>query len=145
MSDQYTSFPWSIVLASRWVAESRIDNDLAEGDVYVAITPEHNDALLRLTTFDPEERGVSADNWVEIVAEINRKKARPVTSLLCGDFTGCTLEFATSDEWCRGWALRAGSFPLDVTYRCHLNNAGRDDVPVDTMLKSLRLDKQYAA
>ncbi len=142
MPEQHTPFPWSIELASGWVVETRLDPDRTE---FMAIIPKNKDALLRLTTYNPDERDIDAVKWVESVAHINRVKGRSVTSIRCGDFSGYTLRFATSDESLRGWVMRAGSFPLDVSYRCDLKNSGRDDLLVDHMLKTLLMNKQYVA
>jgi hypothetical protein len=57
----------------------------------------------------------------------------------CGDFTGYLTRFAPGDgRWLTGWVLHAGPTPLDVTYACPLEDAGRDDTVVDAMLGSLR-------
>lgn len=67
-------------------------------------------------------------------------------------FSGCATEFASTGVvidgaadilaaglWVRGWALHAGLLSLDVTYRCPLSPAGRDDVAIETMLRTLYL------
>ncbi len=140
MTDRRLYASCSIELLPGWAAETRVDFDAAESTEYLALVPENNDALLRLTTFNPEQRGIDAARWVELVGYSNRAKGRPVSAVRCGEFSGCAVEFEACGEWLRGWALRAGAVPLDATYRCNVENAGRDDSAVDSMLKTLRFD-----
>jgi hypothetical protein len=137
MPTRSTAFGWSIDLAQGWTGEILTDADLGEFTPFLAIVPESKDALLRLS---PDERGImGAAEWVEAVGWINRAKGRRVTVTRCGDFTGNRVEFRSSDEWLRGWALCANSVPLDASYRCKLADVGRDDQVVDVMLSTLRL------
>jgi hypothetical protein len=139
MPIKYTFSRWSIELTHGWTAQTREEFVGDERNWFVAIVPETNDAVLRLT---PDERNMmEAARWVELVATINRAMGRPVSATRCGDLAGCAVEFISSDEWLRGWALAASSFPLDVTYFCRLENARRDDPVVDSMLNTLRLEK----
>jgi hypothetical protein len=104
---------------------------------FVEIVPPTNDASLRLT---PDERGViEAGKWVNLTRQIHRAKGRPVSAVRCGDLVGYAVEFGDSNEWLRGWALYANSFPLDATYRCKTEHTGRDNLAVDRMLSSLRV------
>ena len=113
---------------------------LGERCEFLAIAPKNNDSSLRLT---PDERRLpSAVAWVDLVRKINRAKGRPVADVQCGDLQGCVVEFVACDDWIRGWALAAGGFPLDATYRCKAADAGRDDAIVGWMLNSLRLERQ---
>lgn len=90
----------------------------------------------------PDERGIiGAAEWVEAVGRMNRAMGRQVSATRCGDFSGYTVDFATAEEWLRGWALCANSVPLDATYRCKATDVGRDDADVDGMLNTLRLEK----
>jgi hypothetical protein len=139
MANRYAVFGWSIDLAPGWTAEIRQETSLNETTAFLAIVPETGDALLRLT---PDTRGImGADEWVEAVGQINRAKVRRVTAAKCGDFAGYIVQFGTDAEWLRGWAICAGSVPLDATFRCKAENAGRDDPVVEAMLNSLRLNK----
>lgn len=116
---------------------------------YVAVLPFRRDAELRLTTFDTEQ--ISAAEWVGMCAEVNRPKGRPVVPVRFGVFSGWATEFAspaiTADatpdfaagQWIRGWALHAGPFPLDATYRCPIALARRDDTALEAMLRTLYL------
>jgi hypothetical protein len=143
MANRYTAFGWSIDLVPSWTAKIRQEVACGETSAFVAIAPKTNDALLRLT---PDERGiVSAAEWVEVVGQFNRAKGRRVSATRCGDFAGYAMEFGTTGEWLRGWALCANSIPLDVTYRCRLADAGRDDPVVDSMLNTLRLERSSGA
>lgn len=140
MAERYTFSRCSIELANGWTAESRVGVAAGDNLEFVAILPTTNDALLRLT---PDERGImEAMEWVDLVGRINRAKGRSVSVTRCGDFTGCVLAFRADDEWLRGWALSADGLPLDVTYRCKADDAGRDDSVVDSMLNTLRLEKR---
>jgi hypothetical protein len=142
MPNRYTAFGWAIDLAPGWRAEIRDETIAGERTAFLAIVPETNDSLLRLT---PDERGImSAAAWVECVGRINRAKGRRVLAVRCGDFAGCAVEFCTTDDWVRGWALCANSVQLDATYRCEAGSAGRDDPVVDGMLSSLRLEQPSA-
>jgi hypothetical protein len=137
MVNRHIAFGWSIDVAPGWNAEIRQESTREEITVFLAVIPATNDALLRLT---PDDRHImTADKWVEGVARVNRAKGRQVSVARCGEFVGYVVEFDTETEWLRGWALRAGSVPLDATYRCTLKDAGRDDRVVDAMLGSLRL------
>jgi len=61
MPDRCGAFGWSIDLAPGWTAEIRQEMAAGEPDVFLAIVPETNDALLRLT---PDERGImGAAEW----------------------------------------------------------------------------------
>lgn len=104
---------------------------------YLAIVPQSEDALLRLSTDNRYKRSNDAANWVESFAVIQRKKNRTVVPAQHGEFRGHLVEFEADGEWLRGWALSAGEFPLCVHYRCQTENAGRDDSIVDEMLKTL--------
>jgi hypothetical protein len=137
------AFDWSIDLAPRWSAEIRHELVAGEATTFLAIFPETSDALLRLTT-DEEHRVTDAAKWVELVGESNHARGRRVLAARCGDFAGYLVEFGTTDEWLRGWALNTDCVPLDATYRCSLAHVGRDDAVVDTMLNSLRLEKPSA-
>ena len=87
---------------------------------------------------------MSAGDWVEFAAHTNRLKARSVIAVRYGDFAGYRVEFAALGVWQRGWVLRAGGFPLDVSYSCPQAQTGRDDAAVDAMLASLRLESGTA-
>src|SRR5215213_6899222 len=130
--------PCSIVLAAGWTAEE--DPDVDDGNPFVAVRPPARDARLRLTPFDPQTAGITAADWLELAASIHRRRGRPVVPVSCGDFSGYLTESDTGDDrWVRGWVLRAGSVPLDVTYSCAVSEAGRDDAEVGEMLATLRL------
>lgn len=143
-------FRWSLELAPGWAAEECVEYSRDERLPYVVVRPRGGDAELRLTTFD--SRHIGAAEWVRTCAEIDGRKNRPVVPVRFGVFSGCATEFASigvfmggpaecpaGDLWVRGWALHAGPFPLDVTYRCPLSLAGRDDVAVEAMLCTLYL------
>jgi len=137
MPNRFPAFGWSIDLAPGWSAEIRQESSFGETTAFLAIVPEVNDALLRLT---PDERGImTAAEWVEAVGRINRAKGRAVSVIECGDFSGITLGIRSGGEWIRGWALCCGSSPLDATYLCNASNVGRDDPVVDKMLSTLRV------
>ena len=140
MTDRRLYASCSIDLAPGWAAETRVDFDAGERTEYLPIIPENNDALLRIIVFNPQQRGIDAARWVEFVGQSNRAKGRPVSAVQCGEFSGYALEFQECEEWLRGWALRAGAVPLDATYRCNVDNAGRDHSAVDSMLNTLRFD-----
>jgi hypothetical protein len=141
---------WSLELAPGWAVEECVEYSRDERLPYVVVRPRSGDAELRLTTFDSGRIG--AAEWVSTCAEINRRMNRPVVPVRFGVFRGCATEFASvgvfmggpadfpvGDVWVRGWALHAGPFPLDVTYRSPLSLAGRDDVAVEAMLCTLYL------
>ena len=65
-------------------------------------------------------------------------KNRHVEPARIGDFAGYYIWFVAESIHMRAWALRYRDEPLDITYRCQLVIAGRDDVTVDTMLDSVR-------
>jgi hypothetical protein len=87
---------------------------------------------------------MAAAEWVEAVGRINRAEGRVVSVIRCGDFAGNVVQFKSGDEWIRGWALCFGSSPLDATYRCKATEVGRDDVAVDKMLCTLRVEAASA-
>ena len=138
MSDLFSNVRWWLALAPHWSAEERREVSEGETSDFVAIVPPSGDALLRLTTFDPVESRLSARKWLSLVARANRAKGRHVTKVQCGDFTGFETGFAACGRAFHGWALRAGTFALDVTYWCETKHAGRDDDAVDAMLGTLR-------
>jgi hypothetical protein len=138
MQNRFAAFGWSVELAPGWSAELRQEYSFGETTAFLAIVPEANDALLRIT---PDERGImAAAEWVEAVGRINRAKGRAVSAVHCGDFAGTIVQFKSGQEWIRGWALFSGSSPLDATYRCKATEMGRDDAAVDKMLSTLRVD-----
>jgi hypothetical protein len=140
MPQRYVFSRCSLELADGWTAEPRAEVTAGERCEFLAISPEANDALLRLT---PDERGlIAAVDWVDLVGRINRAKKRPVSAARCGDFVGIAVEFKSGEDWIRGWALSAEGFPLDVNYRCKIGDAGRDDLLVHRMLHTLRLEKR---
>lgn len=141
---------WSLELAPGWAVEECVEYSRNERLPYVVVRPRSGNAELRLTTFDSGHIG--AAEWVSTCAEINRRKNRPVVPVRFGVFSGCATEFASpsvfirgaadflaGDVWVRGWALHAGPFALDVTCRCPLSLAGRDDTAVEAMLRTLYL------
>ncbi len=137
MPDPPANIRWWLALAPHWSAEERREVSGGETSDYVAIVPPGGDALLRLTTFDPVESKLSARKWLSLVALANRAKGRSVVKVQCGDFTGFATHFAAAGRSIRGWALCAGTVPLDVTYCCNSKDAGRDDDIVDAMLSTL--------
>jgi hypothetical protein len=142
MPNRFAAFGWSIDVAQGWIAEIRQETAFGETSAFLAIVPESNDALLRLT---PDERCiVGAGEWVEKVGVINRAKGRRVSFSQCGDFVGNYVEFGSAGEWLRGWALCSNSIPLDATYRCEIGDVSRHDQVVDRMLDTLRLEKSSA-
>jgi len=125
----------SIELAAGWSAEVCQDAVSGETTEFLLISPEGNDAALRITPFD--DRIMDADKWVEMVGRINRSMGRCVSSARCGDFAGYVFEFCTPGERLRGWALRADRVPVDANYRCKLEIGDRDDPIIDSMMSSL--------
>jgi len=121
---------WSIDPAADWIVEDRGE--------YVSVIPPTRDAELRFTTFSPGPHQPSAEQWVVTAAGANRKIGRPVSPARYGVFSGYRTEFEALGKWLRGWMLQAGSFPLDVTYRCPAAVARRDDVQIEEMLESLQ-------
>src|SRR5689334_7246505 len=99
MPTRFAAFGWSIDLAPGWRAELRQDSSFGETTAFLAVVPEANDALLRLT---PDERGImAAAEWVEAVGRINRDKGRAVSVIQCGDFAGNIVQFRSGEEWIR--------------------------------------------
>jgi len=128
---------WSLELAPGWRAE-----DFGE---YAVILNDHPDTTLRLTSLDLAN-GMTGAAWIERVAAAQRAQERPVAEVRCGDFGGIRAEFAwmaptlsprREDHWVRVWTLAYDGTPLDVTYRCPLWCAGRDDQVVVAMLATL--------
>jgi len=60
MPEQNTYFPWSVELASGWVSVARVDDDVTDCSEFMAIIPCNQDALLRLSTYDPDAHGIEA-------------------------------------------------------------------------------------
>src|SRR5439155_24768582 len=99
MPNRFAAFGWSIDLAPGWGAEIRRESSFGETSAFLAIVPEANDALLRIT---PDERGImAAAQCVEAVGRINRAKGRAVSVIYCGDFAGNLVEFESGEEWIR--------------------------------------------
>jgi hypothetical protein len=141
-SARLAAFGWSIDIAPGWSAGIRRTSSFGEPTAFLAIVPEGNDSLLRLT---PDERGIiAAAEWVESVGRINRAKGRAVSVIHCGDFAGNFVHFRSEEEWIRGWALCSGPSQLDVNYRCKAAAVGRDDEVVDKMLSTLRVEASSA-
>jgi hypothetical protein len=139
MPQRFSAFGWSIDLAPEWTATIHHECQFGETTPYLAIVPASNDVLLRLT---PDNRGlISAARWVELVGDINRAMGRLVCPARCGDFSGLTMAFVSRDEYFRGWALCADAIPLDATYKCNVRDVGRDDLAIEGMLDTLRLDR----
>ena len=129
---QYTSPVCSIDIAPGWTPAEPISQQ--DGSDAIAFAPLGDDALLTLTTFDPAVSRTDARTWVELVAKVNRQKNRHVTRTHVGEFAGYYMWFETDSIHMRAWAMLCGDQPLDVTYRCDVSIAGRDDALVDTML-----------
>ncbi|HEU4560503.1 MAG TPA: hypothetical protein VFS20_21815 [Longimicrobium sp.] len=131
---------WSMDLALGWHVQDHGD--------HVVIEPEEPDSTLRLTSIElPGE--MTAATWVERVANAQLPKGRRVVEAGCGDFRGIRTEFAmmdpnvpprSDDRWVRVWSLACDGTPLDITYRCPLRYAGRQDQQVVAMLDTLRAE-----
>ena len=67
--------------------------------------------------------------WTVTLAPVSRMRQR-----------GATAEFVAVGKRVRGWVLRSGAVPLDVTYRCSAATGARDDIAVDAALETLRVD-----
>ena len=104
------------------------------------IVPYAGDAQLRLDVPNVDSLSLKADQWVDHITVINRKKRRAVAAAACGDFRGYVVQFASDKEWLRYWALHCGKLALDATYTCGTSVRGRDDDVVYAMLASLRLE-----
>jgi hypothetical protein len=130
--------PCSIDPAPGWASEVRWD-PAAESRFLAVLSPDRG-ALLRLSTFDVEEARMDAVTWLEMAAEVHRPRGKPVEAVRCGEFAGYRTAFAAGDgRWVRGWVLRAGLVPLDITYTCAEADRNRDDSAVDAMLTTLRM------
>ena len=131
---------WYITPAAGWTAEMREEVSFGERWRFMVLAPESADASLRIT---PDERDVMPPSkWEETTARIDRLKGRRVLECRFGDFAGHSVEFSAEDEWIRGWVLFVDKLALDATYRCKLHDAGRDDLAIESMLNSLRLEDQ---
>jgi hypothetical protein len=125
-------------IPAEWNRAPLVVNRDSEGMEYVVFVPEQQDAELRLTR---DYRGkIAAAEWVEVCAFMSRAKKRLCEVVQCGDFGGYMVEFLSVDTWVRGWSLHKGDVPLDVCYRCKASAKGRDDMIVDEMLRTLRLE-----
>ena len=131
---------WSMELPTGWKAEDHGDHLVIETD--------EPGSTLRLITIELPH-GMTAAGWVERVAKAQLPKGRRVVEVGCGDFRGIRTEFAmmdptvpprSDDRWVRVWSLACEGTPLDITYRCPLWCAGRQDQQVVAMLDTLRAD-----
>ena len=130
MGTVYRALGWSIELPDGWTAAARSD--------HVAVQPPTGDAECRLSTFNVAETVTDAVSWVEAAATFNRHRGHTVVPVTYGDFRGYRSEMVAAGRWCCGHVLRAGDFPLDVTYSCPESAAHRDDALLDAMLSSLK-------
>ena len=104
-----------------------------------------DDASLQFTRLDPSTMEGGITRWIQACEHSDRLKGRPVDAItLLGGLHGHTTSFRTDTEWLRGWTLATPDLGIDVTYRCPLSAAGRDDSEVDAMLASLTVPAAHA-
>ena len=141
MDTRFQYLYFSIVPADGWTAAIR-------GTVkhpFVSIVPTAGDAQLRLTPPSTDPSQFQAEEWVQHVAEINRRKRRSVYAAACGDFSGYNIEFETKQDWLCSWALYCGVLALEATYSCGKTVRGRDDDVVYKMLATLRVEDDHGS
>lgn len=98
------------------------------------------DASLLLARVDPKSIEGGVDRWAAICEMLDQKKNRyEAAVILPSGLHGHRSSFSTADEWLRSWTLVRNDLGIDVTYRCPLAAAGRDDQALDAMTKSLRV------
>jgi hypothetical protein len=139
MSDQFRYSYFSIALANGWDATIRDTEDYPS----VAIVPFADDAVLSLSTKTLEQSGgLDGQQWVQNVADVNRKNRRILLPAVRGDFHGYVVPWKIRSLWGRSWALHCRGSIIEAMYHCPDTLRGRDERVVSSMLASLRYEPE---
>lgn len=127
----FESSYWQVSLPEKWVGEITDGcADLYEEDGFGTLS-------ISESLQDVE---VSDDDLLAIASEHLEKGADPL-EVEHGDFDGFVLCYEVENEsWCE-WYLKSGPLLLFITYDCSIEDEGKEDDTVETILDSLRLLK----
>ena len=120
---------WIVNLPDAWLGESEAGFDVIydpEGVGELQISGSCHDQLIEY------------DDLYELAAEHIEAGAEE-EQVEFGEFSGITLEYEVDDELIREWYLKSGSIMLFITYSCLLEDEGKEDDVVESVLESLRL------
>src|SRR5262245_58775244 len=125
---------WSLAIAEGW--ESRNDPECL-----TFVRPDDIGAL-QISGALKDAGSVTDDDLAWMIEENPPAAAsRPCT---VGAFVGVSQGYADGGRWWRRWFLRNGNLALFVTYNCTAQDAGVEDVDVDRMLSTLRIEPSDA-
>lgn len=125
----FSADDWQVSLPEKWNVEAAEDCvDLYDDDGFGTLSIS---AAL-------QDMPVTGDDLLAIAEEHLEKGADPL-EVEHGDFDGFVLCYDAEEEsWCE-WYLKAGRLLLFVTYDCSVEDEGKEDDTVETILNSLRL------
>jgi hypothetical protein len=123
----YKSEQWQLDLPDHWQIE-QIDDAVSFYD------PDSSGTLLVSTIV--EEEPISDDYLEEMVAE-HLENGADLHEIEFGQFDGVTCCYeADEGYWCE-WYLRRGRIMLFITYDCALEDEGKEDDLIDSILETL--------
>ena len=126
---KFQSTYWQIDLPEDWVLET-------DDDAVSLFNPDSSGTLM-ISTIKEDE--IISDEYLEELVTEHLDAGADLQEVECGEFDGvsCCYE-ADEGYWCE-WFLRHGTIMLFVTYDCALDDEGKEDDMVDSMLESLSI------
>jgi len=82
--------------------------------------------------------GAATDDDLRDFAKEHLAAGATITPASCGAFTGLYLHYATDDMYQRQWWLRCDDTVVLATYTADLDDKGKEDSIVDTILGTLQ-------
>jgi hypothetical protein len=133
---------WRLELAPSWIvmpSAAAPERAPLQEDDCVAIVPPTRDATLRVFARDLSTHDPSPSAWVEACAQISARRGWLPEPWAADGFVGAHARQSAGAHWWHIWWLAAGAVGLNALYRCPQEIAGRDDLDLASMLRTLEL------
>ncbi len=84
-----------------------------------------------------QEQEVDGD-FLEYLAGEHIEAGAAPEEVLCGEFSGLTLDYESENEFCSEWYLGSGTILIFATYCCALEDEGIEDDTIQAILDALK-------
>ena len=126
---QFNSEWWSVELPDDWSAE--------QDDICVSMFSESGIGALQLSAAR-NSNGPATDDDLRDFAKEHLDAGAPIKPLTCGAFTGFYFQHSIGGTYQRQWWLRCDDTVVLGTYTSDLEDRGKENAVVDSILDTLQ-------
>jgi hypothetical protein len=127
----FDSVWWTLAYPDNWAAE--------EDKACITILSESGFGAIQISSARNASRSAT-DEDLKDFARDQMEVGGETKPIRCGDFSGFYLQYAPDNKWWqRQWWLRCDNIVMFMSYTCSLQDKGKEDSMVDSIVNTLKM------